>query len=154
MHVKVINFRGYVMLWGIYLPSVVYNFVIKADQWLFWVFEKYAKISLRNICLNFPSKKVNPHENFAEVAIWRNVGFELIKSTRKYFSIETCINCGGVFGTQSNNHHGVFLLLTIVIGFQPSEAATGGVLQKTLQKNTCPTISCLIKLQTWDLEQY
>ena len=157
MHVKVINFRGYVMLYGIYLSSVVYNFVmialqlhwklIKTNQWLFWVFQKYAKISLRNICLNFPSKKINPRENFAEVAIWRNVGFELTKFIRKIFSIKTRINCGVTSGTQSNSHHRAFLQLAIVNGFQPSEAAIPGVLQKKFQENTRSTVSFLIKLQ-------
>ena len=46
MHIKVINFRGYSVL---------------------QVFEKYTKISLRNICLNFLSKRINPRENFVEV---------------------------------------------------------------------------------------
>ena len=36
------------------------------------VFEKYVKVSLRNICLNSPSKKINLRETFLEVAIYHS----------------------------------------------------------------------------------
>ena len=72
---------------------------------------------MHNICLKFPSKKINPYENFVEAAF----DFNQMKSTWKFLSVKSRIICRGLFRAHSNSYHGAFFAKKMFTAFNRRE---------------------------------
>ena len=69
------------MIWLELLNYFLIKLLIVTRQAVKWFLNNMQK-PVCTICLNFPSKKINPFENFVEAAF----DFNQMKSTRKFLS--------------------------------------------------------------------
>ena len=92
------------------------------------------------ICLNFPSKKINPCENFVAF------DFNQMKSTWKFLSVKTRIICRGVVRTPPSSYHRAFFaekcLWLLAVGSSHRRCSKKVALKnlQNLQENICDSL--------------